>query len=124
MASAGDHRVAPGRAQDAACLIPSSIATNIGLAISLDERAMKTVPVYEAKNRFSELLAAVEQGETVSITRRGAPVTRLVAEPAAGKASRNEARKRVAAGFERLRVLRAGFSLDGDIRAIARQGSD
>ena len=85
---------------------------------------MKTVPVYEAKNRFSELLAAVEQGETVSITRRGAPVTRLVAEPAAGKASRNEARKRVAAGFERLRVLRAGFSLDGDIRAIARQGSD
>ena len=85
---------------------------------------MKIVPVYEAKNRFSELLAAVEQGETVSITRRGAPVTRLVAEPAAGKASRNEARKRVAAGFERLRVLRAGFSLDGDIRAIARQGSD
>ena len=85
---------------------------------------MKTVPVYEAKNRFSELLAAVEQGETVSITRRGVPVARLVAEPAAGKASRNEARKRVAAGFERLRTLRAGISLDGDIKAIARQGAD
>ena len=66
----------------------------------------------------------MEQGETISITRRGAPVARLVAEPAAGKASRNEARKRVAAGFERLRALRAGISLDGDIRAIARQGAD
>ena len=85
---------------------------------------MKVVPVYEAKNRFSELLAAVEQGETVSITRRGAPVARLVAEPAAGKASRNEARKRIAAGFERLRVLRAGISLDGDLKAITREGAD
>ena len=85
---------------------------------------MKIVPVYEAKNRFSELLAAVEQGETVSITRRGAPVARLVAEPAAGKASLNEARKRVAAGFERLRVLRASISLDGDLKAIARRGAD
>lgn len=85
---------------------------------------MKTVPVYEAKNRFSELLAAVEQGETVSITRRGAPVARLVAEPVAGKASRNEARKRIAAGFERLRVLRAGISLDGDLKVIAREGAD
>jgi prevent-host-death family protein len=85
---------------------------------------MKTVPVYEAKNRFSELLAAVEQGETVSITRRGAPVARLIAEPAAGKTGRNEARKRVAAGFERLRVLRAGISLDGDLKTIAREGAD
>ena len=85
---------------------------------------MKTVPVYEAKNRFSELLAAVEQGETVSITRRGAPVARLVAEPVAGRTSRNEARKRIAAGFERLRVLRAGISLDGDLKAIAREGAD
>ncbi len=85
---------------------------------------MKTVPVYEAKNRFSELLAAVEQGEIVSITRRGAPVARLIAEPAAGKTGRNEARKRVAAGFERLRVLRAGISLDGDLKTIAREGAD
>ncbi|MHB1616982.1 MAG: type II toxin-antitoxin system Phd/YefM family antitoxin [Metallibacterium sp.] len=85
---------------------------------------MKTVPVYEAKNRFSELLAAVEQGETVSITRRGAPVARLIAEPATGKASRNEVRKRIAAGFERLRVLRAGISLDGDLKTIAREGAD
>ena len=85
---------------------------------------MKIVPVYEAKNRFSELLAAVEQGETVSITRRGAPVARLVAEPAAGKASRTEARKRVAAGFERLRALRAGILLDGNLKVIAGEGAD
>ena len=85
---------------------------------------MKTVPVYEAKNRFSELLAAVEQGETVSITRRGAPVARLIAEPTAGKTGRNEARKRIAAGFERLRGLRASIPLDGDLKAITREGAD
>ena len=32
---------------------------------------MKVVPVYEAKNRFSELITAVEQGDRVMITRRG-----------------------------------------------------
>ena len=70
---------------------------------------MQIAPVYEAKNRFSELLAAVEQGEIVSITRRGAPAPRLVAEPAAGKASRNEARKRVAAGLGCVRAGTATF---------------
>lgn len=43
---------------------------------------MKAVPVFEAKNRLSELIAAVEHGDQVTITRRGVPVARLVAEPA------------------------------------------
>jgi antitoxin (DNA-binding transcriptional repressor) of toxin-antitoxin stability system len=35
------------------------------------------IGVLEAKNRFSELVAAAERGEDVVITRRGEPVVRL-----------------------------------------------
>jgi prevent-host-death family protein len=38
---------------------------------------MMRIGVLEAKNRFSELLAAAERGEDVVITRRGEPVVRL-----------------------------------------------
>lgn len=41
---------------------------------------MEAVSVAEAKARLSELLQLVEAGETVSITKRGKPVARLVAE--------------------------------------------
>jgi prevent-host-death family protein len=43
---------------------------------------MRTVPVVEAKSRFSALLAAVENGEEVVITRRGRVIARLVPETA------------------------------------------
>lgn len=39
---------------------------------------MREVGAFEAKTHLSELLAAVEAGETVTITRRGRPVARLV----------------------------------------------
>jgi prevent-host-death family protein len=39
------------------------------------------IPVAEAKNRLSELLRAVEDGEPVVITRNGKPVAQLVAPP-------------------------------------------
>lgn len=39
---------------------------------------MRTVPVLEAKSQFSDLLAAVEGGEEVIITRRGRAIARLV----------------------------------------------
>lgn len=84
---------------------------------------MKTVPVYEAKNRFSELLASAEQGEVVSITRRGVPVARLVAEPAV-RGSRADARKRIAASLARMKVLGAAARLPSNLRAIAREGLD
>ena len=41
---------------------------------------MAVVALAEAKARFSELIERVEAGETVSITKRGKPVARLVAE--------------------------------------------
>jgi prevent-host-death family protein len=42
------------------------------------EAAMREVGAFEAKTHLSELLAAVEAGEEVLITRRGKPVARLV----------------------------------------------
>jgi len=39
---------------------------------------MRAVPVVEAKSHFSALLAAVEAGEEIAITRHGRPVARLV----------------------------------------------
>ena len=37
-----------------------------------------TVGAYEAKTRLSELLQRVQEGETVTITRHGHPVARIV----------------------------------------------
>ena len=39
---------------------------------------MLTVGSYEAKTRLPELLRAVERGNVVTITRRGAPIARIV----------------------------------------------
>ena len=39
---------------------------------------MRTVGSFEAKTHLSELLASVERGEEIVITRRGTPVARLV----------------------------------------------
>jgi prevent-host-death family protein len=39
---------------------------------------MKTVGLYEAKSHFSELVRDVENGETVTITRHGTVIARLV----------------------------------------------
>lgn len=84
---------------------------------------MKPVPVFEAKNRFSELIAAVEHGDQVTITRRGVPVARLVGEPAKVAAATAQ-RERVASALGRLRQIREDVVLEGDLRAIARDGLD
>jgi prevent-host-death family protein len=39
---------------------------------------MKTVSIREAKNRLTELAREVERGETIVVTRNGAPVFELV----------------------------------------------
>jgi prevent-host-death family protein len=39
------------------------------------------VPLAAAKNQLSALVARVEQGEEIAITRRGVPVVRLVPDP-------------------------------------------
>lgn len=84
---------------------------------------MKSVAVFEAKNRFSELLAAVEQGDQVTITRRGIPVARLIAEHA-HIPNESERRQRIAAALEQLRRMRGNLALEGNLKAIARDGLD
>jgi prevent-host-death family protein len=41
---------------------------------------MQTVPVHQAKDRFSALLQAVEDGEEIVITRHGKKIARIVRE--------------------------------------------
>jgi len=62
---------------------------------------MREVGAFEAKTHLSELIAAVEAGEVVTITRRGRPVARLmpIAESSAERVS----------AVERIRHLRAGL---------------
>ena len=56
---------------------------------------MRHVGAFEAKTHLSELLAAVEAGEEITITRRGRAVARLV--PVATASGRNAALARIAA---------------------------
>jgi len=84
---------------------------------------MKSVPLAEAKNRLSELIAAAERGDEVAITRRGVSVARLVAVQRPESAD-EEQRVRVAEAFARLRQIRARLSLEGDLKTIAREGLD
>lgn len=84
---------------------------------------MKTVPVYEAKTRLSELLAAVELGEEVTITRRGRPVARIVAAADAPFTALTQ-RERVADTFARLREMRQGRTLGGSLREAIEDGRD
>lgn len=65
---------------------------------------MREIGAFEAKTHLSELLAAAEAGESVLITRRGAPVARLV--PA------GQGRDRAAA-VARVGVLRAKLAGQG-----------
>ncbi len=73
---------------------------------------MREVAVYEAKTRLSELLAEVESGEQVVITRRGVPVAKLVAAEPGRRSSAAARRQRVASVFDELRKARKGVTLD------------
>lgn len=82
---------------------------------------MKTVAVFEAKNRFSELLASVERGEEIAITRRGVAVARLVVMDRQVDAG-DQRRQSVQETFAELRKLRQSIELDGDLKQLAREG--
>jgi prevent-host-death family protein len=81
------------------------------------------VPLAAAKNQLSALVARVERGEEIAITRRGVPVVRLVPDP--GAINRGAGRRqRVALALERLQQLRSGVDLEGNLGLIAREGLD
>ena len=62
---------------------------------------MQVVGSYEAKTRLPELLRSVEQGESITITRHGVPIARLVGIDAG-------TREETATIIARMRRARAG----------------
>jgi prevent-host-death family protein len=84
---------------------------------------MKEVAIYEAKTRLSELLVEVEQGEQVTITRRGQPIARLVSAVAAKRGAPSQ-RQQVGATIASLREQRKGVVLEGDLRDLIADGRD
>jgi prevent-host-death family protein len=66
-----------------------------------------SIGAFEASTHFSELLARVESGEEITITRQGTAVARLV--PVKKRHSVEERR----AAIERIKKLSEGLSLGG-----------
>jgi prevent-host-death family protein len=55
---------------------------------------MQTIPVHQAKDRFSALLQAVEEGEEIVITRHGKKIARIVRETEEGPDAAEQQRLR------------------------------
>lgn len=84
---------------------------------------MQSVAVFEAKNRLSELLNAVEHGEEITITRHGSAVARLVAVNVPAQLP-NEQSNRVASAIAHLRVLGSGTGLGCTVQQALQEGRD
>jgi prevent-host-death family protein len=84
---------------------------------------MKAVAIFEAKNRFSEMIAAVEHGEEITITGHGTPVARSVAISAMGQRPRGQ-RQQVVAAMDALRKLGAGVGLGTSVEQAIQDGRD
>ncbi len=77
---------------------------------------MKQVGVYDAKTHLPRLLDEVERGETVTITRHGRPVAKLV--PVSGASKRT-----VEETIQAIREFRRGRSLGGlKIKDLIEEG--
>jgi prevent-host-death family protein len=77
---------------------------------------MAEIGAFEAKTHLSHILDQVERGETITITRHGKPVARLI--PIAGS-SRDERRRAIA----ELKKLRRGQTLGGlSVRKLIDEG--
>ncbi len=85
---------------------------------------MKEVAVYEAKTRLSELLAEVERGEQVTITRRGQPIARLVGVADTTRAAAVGQRESVAATLGAMKRNRKGVVLEGRIGELIAEARD
>lgn len=86
-------------------------------------RPVEAIPLAEAKNRLSALVARVEQGEEIAITRRGVPVVRLVPD-AQHEGPGIDRAAVVTSALQQLRDLRTGLNLEGNLRSMAREGLD
>jgi prevent-host-death family protein len=84
---------------------------------------MRSFAVFEAKNRFSELVAAAANGEEITITRHGSPVARLMAMNVTAPSS-VERCKRVASQIGLLRSLGQSAALGCSLQEAIQEGRD
>ena len=84
---------------------------------------MRTVAIFEAKNRLSELLNAVELGEEITITRHGSPVARIVSIKTSSQGEQGQ-RERVSGTMAHLRNLRQGVTLGSALAEAIEDGRD
>jgi len=82
---------------------------------------MKSFPVFEAKNRFSELIGLVEAGHEIAITRPGKPVARLVSVAVSTTIDRST---EVVEIFRNIKLLCGPLDVEGDLKEIALDGLD
>jgi prevent-host-death family protein len=77
---------------------------------------MREIGAFEAKTHFSELLVAVEGGESITVTRRGKPVAKLIPIDTRTAADRDQA-------VAEIREARKAYSLAGlDWKALRDEG--
>ncbi|MGA2229453.1 MAG: type II toxin-antitoxin system prevent-host-death family antitoxin [Tepidisphaeraceae bacterium] len=76
---------------------------------------MSTVGIYQAKTHFTDLMNRVAAGETITITRRGRPVARIV--PCDFPDSGRESREIV----EDFRKIREAVAKRGGMRGLSVQ---
>lgn len=82
---------------------------------------MKTVAVFEAKSRLSEILTAVEHGEEYTVTKRGAVIARIIPARQVDPASMAEAEALIA----RIKTSRKGSILtDSEYNEAVEEGRD
>jgi prevent-host-death family protein len=82
---------------------------------------MKTVAVFEAKSRLSEILAAVERGEEYIVTKHGKPVARIVPSGQVDATSMADTKKLIAS----IKASRKNSNLTNDeLREAIEDGRD
>ena len=84
---------------------------------------MKSYAIFEAKNRLSELVAAAQNGDEITITRHGTPVARLVAMDS-GNLSMEGQSQTVQAQMQVLAQLGQAISPSMDIQEALQTGRD
>ena len=84
---------------------------------------MKSYAIFEAKNRLSELVAAAQNGDEITITRHGTPVARLVAMDS-GNLSMEGQSQTVQAQMQVLAQLGQAISPSMDIQEAIQTGRD
>lgn len=76
-----------------------------------------TVGAFDAKTNFSRLLERAEKGETITITKHGRPVAKLV--PVNDEAARQRRREAI----EKIKEFAKSHTLGGpDIKAMINEG--